>query len=87
MNDGGDFCGVKWISNPADGFLCLVSTRRTLDVNGHCCDYERCAVTIDSPVSSTQSVIDRCLLAPHGDEKLHHGRRCRRWSSRATVKV
>ena len=45
MKDGEDFCGVAWVSEPVDGFLCLVGTQRTLDVDGHCCDYDRCAAT------------------------------------------
>jgi hypothetical protein len=78
VKDGDDFCGTKWISEPADGFLCLVSTRRTLDVNGHCCDYERCAATKVVATSSTRSAVDRCLNAPNHEGK-HHGSRCHYW--------
>jgi hypothetical protein len=75
VKDGDDFCGVPWITEPADGFLCLVGTRRTLDVNGHCCDYARCSATVEV----RGGAIDRCLLAPDHKGFDHHGSRCYRW--------
>lgn len=68
IKDGDDWCGAKWISNPPDGVLCLVATRRTLDENGHCCDYTRCASTHQF----YNRRLDRCLLLPD-HEGVHHG--------------
>jgi hypothetical protein len=62
-----------WVKDPPDGHLCLVATRRVLDVNGHCCDYLRCP-----SLHPTVRGLDRCLRNPNhaGD---HHGVRCLRW--------
>lgn len=68
------WCGSRWLTDPPDGVLCLVGTRRVLDVNGHCCDYERCAATKDRP----NRIPDRCLLDP-GHDGPHHGSSCRAW--------
>lgn len=75
MKDGEEWCGSRWVSDPPDGFLCLVATRRTLDVNGHCCDYERCTATVE-----VWGQVDRCLLLPDHDGA-HHSSRCRSWAN------
>lgn len=75
VKDGDEWCGSTWISNPPDGVLCLVGSRRTLDINGHCTDYARCKATI---ALYEGRVVDRCLLLP-AHEGEHHGGRCRRW--------
>lgn len=64
---------VVWLTDPPDGVVCLVSTRRVLDANGHCCDYSRCASTTE-----VLGKVDRCLLWPD-HEGQHHGASCRYW--------
>lgn len=75
LKDGDDFCGSTWISNPPDGVLCLVATRRTLDINGHCCDYARCASTKQF---YNYARPDRCILLP-GHQDTHLGGSGRYW--------
>lgn len=69
---------IIWNSDPPDGVLCLIATRRVLDINNHCCDYNRCAATKTYPVNSTYDRVDRCLLEI-GHEGQHHGLACRNW--------
>lgn len=64
----GELPDAGWTKDPDDGFLCLLSTRRVLDMFGNCCDYRRCK---KYHVDDQGRVRDRCILWPDHKGSCH----------------